>query len=71
MEGEYTLGLHCQNCGDLAQYTIPKGTRVSSVECDNCGLKSLRREAWVNKKIRGQYLSSGLEDKEDDDEEDL
>ena len=52
MEGEYEVRLHCHNCGVVQDYMIPKGTRVVTVACDNCGVKQLKRvEYAVTKKV--------------------
>ena len=63
----YVIRLHCNNCGDLKEYEIEKGVRVSSVECENCGLKSMVREAWVNYRQRKLFLKTGMEKDEDDE----
>ena len=60
MEGAYELELHCHNCGDARMYAIEKGLRVPQVECENCGVKQLKRVAWIDRKKD-----------EDDDEDDL
>jgi len=60
MEGAYELELHCHNCGDARMYAIEKGMRVPQVPCDNCGVKQLKRVAWIDRKKD-----------DDDDEEDL
>lgn len=69
MATTYEITLHCNNCGDVKDYEIEKGVRVTSVECENCGLKSMQRESWANYKTRGRFLKSGLEKDEDDDDE--
>lgn len=58
MENAYELELHCHNCGDARMYAIEKGLRVPQIECENCGVKALKRVAWIDRK-------------KDDDEEDL
>ena len=60
MEGTYTVELHCHNCGDCRFYELDKGIRVVTAECANCGVKQLKRVAWIDRKKE-----------EDDDAEDL
>ena len=54
----YQLELHCHNCGDARTYELEKGMRVVSTPCENCGVRQLKRVAWIDRK-------------KDDDEEDL
>ena len=55
----YALELHCHNCGDCRFYEIEKGIRVPSIECENCGVRQLKRVEYIHRT------------KEEDDEEDL
>lgn len=48
----YSLDLHCHNCGEVREYTLQKGVRVAQADCENCGIKQLKRvEYAVAKKI--------------------
>ncbi len=49
--GTYTVELHCHNCGDARFYELDKGTRVVSAPCEHCGVKQLKRVAWIDRKI--------------------
>lgn len=59
MEGEYEVRLHCHNCGVVEDYMIPKGTRVVTVACDNCGVKQLKRLDY--------FTAKSIEDKVKDE----
>lgn len=59
MEGEYEVRLHCHNCGVVKDYLIPKGTRVVTVPCDNCGVKQLKRLEY--------FTAKSIEDKVKDE----
>jgi transcription elongation factor Elf1 len=49
MASTYTITLHCGNCGDVTDYEIDKGMRVSGVDCQNCGVKALARQDWTTR----------------------
>lgn len=50
MEGEYEVRLHCHNCGVVNDYIIPKGQRIVTVPCENCGVKQLKRLEYFTAK---------------------
>lgn len=50
MDNTYQIELHCHNCHDAREYIIEKGMRVPSVPCENCGIKSLKPVAWIDRK---------------------
>ena len=63
MVGSYELRLQCHNCGDVADYEIEKGIRVPSVECQNCGVRQLKRlEYAVTKGIEAKLKDEIRED---------
>lgn len=42
----YTIRLHCDNCGESPEVSIPKGIRVEDFKaCPVCGCECLRRES--------------------------
>ena len=47
-EQKYSIVLECYNCWKTQDYYIPKGVFVSgdfsTVECANCGCKSMRKK---------------------------
>lgn len=69
MDGTYEINLHCNNCGDVKLYEVEKGVRVSSIECENCGLKSMVRETYANYRNASSFIRRQRTD--DLDEEDL
>ena len=48
--GSYEVDLHCNNCGEVQLYMLDKGMRVTSTDCDNCGVKMLKRVDYYTRK---------------------
>ncbi len=40
----YSMGIKCRNCGYYDYISIPKGTSVKDIPCENCGCKELERK---------------------------
>lgn len=59
----YTVELHCTNCGQTKEYTIPKGTRTRVVPCDNCDVLALTKDFYRYKPKSKRGV--GIYDEED------
>lgn len=61
----YTVELHCTNCGQTKDYTIPKGERVRRVPCENCDVVALTKDFYRYKpKSKRGYQIDEADDNE-------